>query len=542
MLETLAQIATGVLIGYFGIPFFQKSGINDYMNQKLGEYQHERAERLRKEKEAFDLYNEKEEEYKTSFITEMSSNFIQNTEFCSNELISEFNKEEKKIYTLINNLNKSENFENIFNNRIKQILTNLSTKMSKIKIEHLNILLVGPTGVGKSFLINTILQLDEKKKAETKASKPTTKNFVQYESKKTPNIRLIDSRGLEKGNYNTEVFVKEITNFIEQRELKGNPDEFIHCIWYCVTGTRFEDVEEEILFKLSAIYDDSTLPIMVVYTQAMVPEYYDAIEKEIHKIKKDFEYIPVVAKEIKISDDQYVKSKNVDTLLLKSLEKSKNAVYSSVFSSLKIKMLNETEQNIDETHLKSMKNLEKFTHFNGNISEMPEFDVNKEFKNIIKNVIFGTNNKKNNFKEESKTILKTFAEQIQKKNKNILDQCLDNFVAKNAMIMAEELNEIQTQVNQIKEGHFREVKTKKQLIKKVTPDIKNSIKQEAYNIGYLNYLKIFPEKLSLIFSDKIKGHFKYLITETSTKNVINSKIKEQFHKILSSIKNFKFSN
>ena len=192
-------------------------------------------------------------------------------------------------------------------------------------MEHLNILLVGPTGVGKSFLINTILQLDENKKAKTKASKPTTKMFQKYESQKTPNIRLIDSRGLEKGNYNTEIFVKEITDYIEQQELKGNPDEFIHCIWYCVTGTRFEDVEEEILFKLSAIYDDSTLPIMVVYTQAMVPEYYNAIEKEIHKIKKDIEYIPVVAKDIKISDEQYVKSKNLDTLLLKSVEKSKNA-------------------------------------------------------------------------------------------------------------------------------------------------------------------------------------------------------------------------
>ena len=541
MFTTLAQIATGVLIGYFGIPYFQKSGITDYMNQKIGEYQHERAERLRKEKEAFDLYNEREEEYKTSFITELSNNFIQKTEFCRDELISEYKKKKKKIYNLINNLNKSEKFENIFNNRISQILTDLSTKMSKMKMEHLNILLVGPTGVGKSFLINTILQLDENKKAKTKASKPTTKMFQKYESKKTPNIRLIDSRGLEKGNYNTEIFVKEITDYIEQQELKGNPDEFIHCIWYCVTGTRFEDVEEEILFKLSAIYDDSTLPIMVVYTQAMVPEYYNAIEKEIHKIKKDIEYIPVVAKDIKISDEQYVKSKNLDTLLLKSVEKSKNAVYSSVFSSLKIKIFNETIKNIDQNHEKNMNNLKKYTHYSGNISEMEEFDMEKEFNKIIKNNIFGIKNK-NNFNSESQTFIKTFAEQIQKKNKNIFEQCLDNFVAKNAKIMAEELNDIQIQVNQMKEGHFRAVKTKKQLIKKVTPDIKNSIKQDAHNFAYLNYIKILPEKLSLIFSDKIKNHFKYLITETSTKNVIHSKIKERFQKILSSIKNIIFKN
>ena len=68
-----------------------------------------------------------------------------------------------------------------------------------------------------------------------------------------PHISLIDSRGFEKGNYNASSFVKEITNYVEEQQLKGNPDNFIHCIWYCITGTRFEDIEEETLKTFSSI-------------------------------------------------------------------------------------------------------------------------------------------------------------------------------------------------------------------------------------------------------------------------------------------------
>ena len=539
MLSTVTSIVTGVLIGYFGIPLIQKSGITEYMNKKIGEYEYERAERTRKEKEAFDLFIERKEEAQSIFLTDLSKNFVQNSnDFCEKELNSDYEKNDKKLYNLIDKLNNTENFENIFNNKIKQCLEELSSKMNKLNVDHLNILLIGPTGVGKSFLINTILQLDKKSKAKTKNSKPSTKTFTQYESKKVPNIRLIDSRGLEKGNYNTEVFIKEVVNFIEQKELKGNPDEFIHCIWYCVTGTRFEDIEEEILVKLNQLYDDNKLPIIVVYTQAIVPEYYNAIENEIRKIKKNIEYIPVIAQDIKISDNQYVKSKNLDKLLMKSVEKSKNAVYSSVFSSLRKNILNETEKDINQNYKNIIKDLQKFTAFNGNFSLLPTFDDQKEYKNIFKSILYGEKSK-NKLKLESQSLIQTFSQEIITKNEKIINNCLEHYVSKEAIILANELIEIQTQVNIEKEGNFRNIKNKKQLIKMVTPDVKKSLEQNAYNFGHLNYIKFFPEKLLSVLSEKIRKHYNYLIMDISTKSVINSKIKEQFQKILSSIETIK---
>ena len=540
MFSTFTSIVTGVLIGYFGIPLIQKSGITEYMQRKMGEYEFERAERIRKEKEADDLFNERKEEAMNSFLTELSNDFIQEPDFCKKDIISQLNKEDKKIYNLIDKLNTTENFEDQLNERIRQTLDDLSNKMSKININHLNILLIGPSGVGKSFLINTLLKLDKKHQAKTKNTKPTTKTFDKYESKKVPNIRLIDSRGLEKGNYNSTLFIKEVIDFIEQQELNGNPDEFIHCIWYCVTGTRFEDIEEDILFKLNELYDDNTLPIIVVYTQAMVPEYYNAIENEIRKIKKDIEYIPVVADDIKIADNHYVKSKNLDKLLVQSLEKSKNAVYSSVFSSLKKNILTEIEKNIERGNSKIVENLQKYISYQGNISTIHEFDEDKEFKNIIKKIYFDEKSK-HNLKSESQSLIRTFSHQIHKKNEDIINKCLDDFVSKNAETLSNELNDIQTQVNIEKEGNFRNIKNKKQLIKMITPTIKKSLQQKALDLGFLNYLKFFPEKLSQVFSNKIKEHFNHLIADSSTKNVINAKIKEQFQKILSSIENLKFS-
>ena len=84
------------------------------------------------------------------------------------------------------------------------------------------------------------------------------------------------------------------------------------------------------------------------------------------------------------------------------------------------------------------------------------------------------------------------------------------------------------------------MKNKKQITKIVNPIIKNSIINYAKDIGFLNYVKVVPEKIIEKLTEKIKNQFNYIINESSTKNILNNKIKEQFQKILTTIKNFKF--
>ena len=539
MIDAVVTGLAGIILGYFVLPsVVEKTGVSEYVGYKIGQYEYEKSERIRREKEALDVYNERKEEAISMFITDLTSYFSHDLDFCYNNIKSTYETDNNVISNFIDRVNKSENIENILNFRINNILDKLSNKMSKLEVNHLNILLVGPSGVGKSFLINTLLQLDERKKADTRASKPTTKTFNIYESNKVPKIRLIDSRGIEKGNYNVENFVNEITNFVEEQELKGNPDYFVHCIWYCVTGTRFEDIEEETLSKLSSIYDDSKLPIIVVYTQAMVPEYYEAIKNEVYKIKNNFDYIPVVAKDIKLADGSTVKPKNLDKLLINSLEKSKNAVYSSVFSSLKKNIYNETDNQIEMSLNKINEDLKQYTLFNGEITMLSKFNEEENYNYIFKNILY--EEEKKDIKDETKKIIINFIQQFGKKNEKIINKCLNEYVDEKSNKLSSELIDIQTQVNQEKEGNLKNMKNKKQIKKIIIPIIKNSIINYAKDIGFLNYVKVVPKKIIEKLTEKIKNQFNYIINESSTKNILNNKIKEQFQKILTTIKSFKF--
>ena len=263
-------------------------------------------ERKAQKREALGEFNNRKQEIYNSFSNGFSKQLSEDINFCKEDL----NQYEDYISYYkegVKNIAEIENEENLFPSRIDNYIEKVLNNMSEFEVNHLNVLLVGPSEVGKSCLINSILELDGDKKAETEVTKPTIKTFNMHESEKKPNIRLIDSRGIEKGDYNIDSFVNEITKYIENLELNGNPDNYIHCIWYCITGTRFEDIEEETLLKLSSIYDDFKLPIIVIYTQAVILNFYNAINKEINKINKNIEFIPVIAKDMIISDNKIIK-------------------------------------------------------------------------------------------------------------------------------------------------------------------------------------------------------------------------------------------
>jgi tRNA U34 5-carboxymethylaminomethyl modifying GTPase MnmE/TrmE len=164
--------------------------------------------------EALENFNNRKQEIYNSFSNKISKQLSEDTNFCKEDLnqydvsISYFNEGVRNIIEI-------ENKENLFPSKIDNYLEKSSKKMSEFEVNHLNVLLVGPSGVGKSCLINSILELDGDKKAEAEVTKPTTKTFNMYESEKKPNIRLIDSRGIEKGDYNIDAFVNEITKSIE---------------------------------------------------------------------------------------------------------------------------------------------------------------------------------------------------------------------------------------------------------------------------------------------------------------------------------------
>ena len=155
---------------------------------------------------------------------------------------------------------KKENFKEYFKNKAEDYYKEAIKEFSK-KTKHLNILLIGKSGVGKSTLINAILKED---KAKTQLGRPCTKCNEYYESE---NIRLWDTQGIElKKEKNSGNVLKEAEELIKKNNNLGNSDKYIHCVWYCTTGQRFEDLEEKLVKNLINVYNDNWLPLIIVYT------------------------------------------------------------------------------------------------------------------------------------------------------------------------------------------------------------------------------------------------------------------------------------
>ena len=206
------------MIGYIisaiigGILFNAINDERDGERERERKYRREmlelRYENERQDEEALSLFNQRKDDLISKFTTKLTEEFTQNFDFCKKEMEEEYNNFNLELNNIIDKITSIENNENLFGSRIEDSMEKLSTRMAQIEVKHLNILLVGPSGVGKSFLINTVLKLKEGNLAKAKLSKPTTKTFKVYESSIIPNIRLIDSRGIEKGDYNIEEVVK----------------------------------------------------------------------------------------------------------------------------------------------------------------------------------------------------------------------------------------------------------------------------------------------------------------------------------------------
>ena len=172
-----------------------------------------------------------------------------------------------------------EQIQNSISYHLKKIMR--ETQNYKQILEHLIILLLGPTGAGKTSLINKVFNLN----LEAEFGKPTTLEIKPYYSNEIQFLCLVDSRGIEKNpSAGVNFIYEEISNYIKKQINDNNPDKYIHCIWYCWTETRLENVEFEIFKKLSEEYTLNKLPIVIVYTKAVFPDNVKKAKKFLKKI------------------------------------------------------------------------------------------------------------------------------------------------------------------------------------------------------------------------------------------------------------------
>ena len=289
---------------------------------------------------------------------------------------------------IINNLLEVEKAYHIYKEKIQNEIQNIYTDKKKFNIEYLTVMILGKSGVGKSTLINQFLKLKGGNQAKTGVGKFQTILTKAYKNKEMKFLRLVDTRGIE---LNQGVGAKEVQEeaekYIKSQLNLGNMNNFVHCIWYCITGTRFEDAEINLLNSLRATYKDNNIPIIIVYTQATDDDAIVAMKKYIKEQNIKADFIQILAKKKKING-HFVYPFNLDKLLKETINKCRKALKGE---------MNSIMANNISSHLKNLissenRKISKFAKEKITIDFIENYKLSSDdlFKNYIFDNIIGT--------------------------------------------------------------------------------------------------------------------------------------------------------
>ena len=334
---------------------------------------------------------------------------------------------------LIEEIRKNENTHNKFRDKIFKKIDKIIEDKNKYKINYLTILLGGRKNVGKTSLIKYILESDKNGGTEIIEQ---DKYFSIYKNDTVPYIHLVEFKGI---GYNKnsdpnkigENIYNYINNHIKLLNMNNN-DDVVHCIWYCLTGSRLDKNECQILKKLKKLYNVEKMPIIVVFTKTQDKVISNQMREFIYNQKIDVLFVETVAEDIIIDDNNNcIKPYGKEELLKTTLEISAQC--------LKGQLITLMVKNISKDLLKELK------------------EENKKNENDIKTII-------NDFINNYKNVLKDgyFIQYII----NIIIKSLEKFYDENKIS-----NKTQNLLN---ESNF--IKEIKSFIKSIKSEVKEIIK------------------------------------------------------------------
>ena len=439
----------------------------------------------------------------------------------------------RKLEEVIKKVFKEEKFSDLINLRVKEFIDQMKFESHT---SYFNILVIGSTGVGKSTLINEVLKLDENSEnsAKTGMGEPITLGEPHpYISDKVKGLRLWDSQGIDKSGYNINQLKNSVINLINNNAKENNPDNFIHCIWYCVSEHRFETVERDCLIELMKIYHDETLPIVIPYTQCISEEAGEIMMKEIDKIcmkeNRKIKIIPVLAKDKKVGKKgnyTILPKYGIEDLLKVSFEKIEGAVKSACFHSIREQIKNNYKNSIKQKQQKIKTAIKGHLNtFNTNLplNKLKE-KILKLFEIVIKILIFeedetkllSENSKLNllNFLEEYTQICTEKLNEFMKKK--VIEKSLE--LANSYFITQKDIKEKSDKVNQgiinnLTNSIIENISIFKTMgLDTGSKDIKNKYKEmeEWKKISEDEISKEFNQKIEIFFN---KGITRFIVGE-----------------------------
>ena len=272
---------------------------------------------------------------------------------------------------MVKQLISLENAKETIKQKIKNHIENINKNELSFKINYLTVMLLGKSGVGKSTLINSFLKLSKENKAKTGTGNFQTIKIQSYQSNALPFLRLIDTRGIELNvQYGADAIKEDAENFIQEQLSSNNINNFVHCIWYCITGNRFEKAEIDLLKALRGSYGENKIPIIIVYTQATDENTISEMSRHIKSSNIEEKFIKILAERKKLTNGSFLDSFGLSELLKETLNKCRKA--------LKGEMRTVMVDNISK-HIRNILD-EQNSHIKKYIIENTILDFIKEYK------------------------------------------------------------------------------------------------------------------------------------------------------------------
>ena len=419
------------------------------LEEKRREEEKAEMERKKQEKiaEANKFYQDEKQNYENNKLKQILNDFQNSSKsnFCLNNSSQLDNLIKKEINTILNDLDVH------IKNKVQSIYASNLEKIKNLKDTKNRILLIGKTGVGKSTMINAIFDYDL---AVTGIGKPITmyEKPKKYEHYSHEDLELFDTRGIELDpNYGIEKTSKMVEEFVKEQLKNKEP---IKAIWYCVTGTRIENMELNLIKKLNSLYQNNSLPVIFVYTQCTDDETFSEIKNHLFTQLNNKICVKKILAKMKTVNGVICKKYGLEELINDTkeiIEKNNDIVAISI---AKIKANEEMETILNE---------------NCNIDSNISFD--KKIENIILNYF-----KKYGQSSVDQNKIKSFCKQYNEKCNIIIEEELKEIVNKEAQKMKMDLSDILTKVikkygNTIsinQDGYYNEYQTK---IKNLLSDI-----------------------------------------------------------------------
>ena len=191
---------------------------------------------------------------------------------------------------------------------IQEIFTEQNEK-ARAELGHVNVLIAGRTGVGKSTLVNAVFQGHL---ARTGQGRPVTQHIREISKKGVP-LTIIDTRGIEMRDF--EETYGQLEALIESRNRETDPHRHIHIAWICIQepGRRVEDAEIALHERLAR-----HMPVIGVITKATSDMGF---AQEVRKLlPKARDIVRVHALETRLDDGHVIPPKGLEKLVEVTLE------------------------------------------------------------------------------------------------------------------------------------------------------------------------------------------------------------------------------